>query len=102
MGNKLLKAGSKLKHNDVTPTSNEVLSPTVERVAVLRWMELIHPKLPMLVAVKFGHDLQRMTLKDLQPQIADALESLLEELNREDMAVEVHASSIQSPITETA
>ena len=96
----LLKEGSKLKHNEETPTSNEVLSPTVERIAVLRWMELIHPKLPALVAIKFGHDLQRMTLKDLQPQIADALDGLLEELNREDEAVEVHAAWVYNRSTQ--
>ena len=79
---------------------NEVLSPTVERIAVLRWMELIHPKLPALVAIKFGHDLQRMTLKDLQPQIADALDGLLEELNREDEAVEVHAARVYNRSTQ--
>jgi hypothetical protein len=37
-------------------------------------MELIHPKLPIFVQRTFAYDLQRMTLKDLQPQIVDALD----------------------------
>ena len=57
----LLLKGSKLKHNETIPTKNEEISPTVERLAVLRWMELIHPKLPALVARTFAYDLQRMT-----------------------------------------
>ena len=89
----MLSKGSKLKHDDAAPDKDEVMSPTVERLAVLRWMELIHPKLPTLVACKFGYDLQRMTLKDLQPQIADGMEALLEELNRE----EIQASRVFAP-----
>ena len=85
----LLPAGSRLKHNGEIPTENEVLSPTVKRLAVLRWMELLHPKLPAPVARTFAYDLQRMTLKDIQPQVSDGLDSFLQELNREDTPVEV-------------
>jgi len=85
----LLQAGSKLRHNDAEVTRDELISPTVERLAVLRWMELLHPKLPSLVARTFAYDLQRMTLKDIQPQIADGLENFLEELNKEDTPIQV-------------
>ena len=85
----LLQKNSKLKHNGATPTKNEDMSPTVERFAVLRWMELIHPKIPTLVQRTFAYDLQRSTLKDLQPQIADALESFLEEIREEEQRSEV-------------
>jgi len=57
-----LTTGSKLKRNEMKVTEDEVLSPAVERL----WMELIHPKLPTLVARTFACDLQRMTLKDVQ------------------------------------
>jgi hypothetical protein len=90
--NMLLK-GSKLKHNETTPTRNEEISPTVERLAVLRWMELLHPKLPALVAHTFAYDLQRMTLKDIQPQIADGLDQFLEELARD----EIQATRVYAP-----
>ena len=75
----LLRKDSKLKHDGTTPTHGEDISTTVERLAVLRWMELIHPSLPALVQRTFAYDLQRMTLKDLQPQITDALDGFLEE-----------------------
>lgn len=81
----LLSSKSKLKHDGVVPEKDEDMSPTVERLAVLRWMELLHPSLPTLVQRTFSNDLQRMTLKDLQPQIVDALEGFLEELKHEEI-----------------
>ena len=61
------------------------MSPTVERIAVLKWMELINPSLPSLVARTFANDLQKMTLKDLQPQIVSALDGFLEELRHDEV-----------------
>ena len=91
----LLCRGSRLSHDGATPTVNEEMSPTVERLAVLRWMELIHPSLPSLVQRTFAHDLQRMTLKDLQPQIVDALDGFLEELRQDD----VRTSRVFTPMS---
>ena len=81
----MLTAGCKLKHDGAAVTKDEDMSPTVERLAVLRWMELIHPSLPALVQRTFAYDLQRMTLKDLQPQIVDALDGFLEELRTDEI-----------------
>ena len=83
----LLTSDSTLLHDGAKPTQNEDLSPTTERLAVLHWMELIHPGLPALVQRTFAHDLQKMTLKDLQPQICDAIDSFLEELKNDDIKV---------------
>ena len=85
----LLTTECNLTHNKKAPTSNEEMSPTVERLAVIKWMELIDPDLHTLVARTFAHDLQIKTLKDLQPQIRDSIDSLLAELrkNREDAHV---------------
>lgn len=93
MQDNLLCSGSRLKHNGSVPVNNEEMSPTVERLVVLRWMELIHPSLPSLVQRTFAHDLQTMTLKDLQPQIVDALDGFLEELRQDD----VRASRVFMP-----
>ena len=49
------------EHNDRNPTKDEDISPTIERLAILRWMELIHPSLPALVQHTFAYDLQHMT-----------------------------------------
>ena len=83
----LLHTDSQLEHNGAAPSTDEDMSPTVERLAVLRWMELLHPQLPQLVARTFAYDLQRRTLKDLQPQIAQGLPGFLDELQREDVQV---------------
>jgi hypothetical protein len=80
----LLQKDSKLKHNGKIATKNEDMSPTIERIAVLRWLELLHPKIPALVQRTFAYDLQRSTLKDLQPQIADALDGLMDEIHAEE------------------
>ena len=77
----LLSTESPLTHDGKKCTTDEVLTPTLERWAVLLWMQLIHPGLPALVQGTFACDLQRMTLKDLQPQICDGIDSFLEELN---------------------
>ena len=94
----LLQKNSKLKHNGKTVTSSEDMSPTVERLAVLRWMELIHPKIPGLVQRTFAYDLQRSTLKDLQPQIADAIGEFLREIRQEESPCDrAQASYVEEP-----
>lgn len=81
--NLILKDGT-LKHDGVIPTADEELSPTAERLAVLRWLDLLHPRLPAIVARTFSYDLQHMSLKDLQPQIVDALETMLLEARSDE------------------
>ena len=92
----LLRSDSSLRHDGELPTYNEEMSPSLERMAVLRWLELIHPSLLSLVMRTFAYDLQRMTLKDLQPQICDALDGFLEELRQDD----IKASRVYTPAAE--
>lgn len=80
----LLKSDGSLMHDGVKPTSDEKMSPTVDRLIVLRWMELLHPRLPALVARVFSGELQQRTLKDLQPSIVNQLEELLAEISRQE------------------
>ena len=80
----LLQKGDPIKHNGVTPAAKEELSPTLERLVVLMWLEKVHPNLPDLVVQKFSYDLSCMSLKDLQPRISQALPSLLAELKNRD------------------
>jgi hypothetical protein len=80
----LLTKDSALQHGGEKVVKNEDFSPSLERLVVLRWMELIHPGLPTLVQRTFAYDLQRMTLKDLQPQICDAIPGFLEELKNDE------------------
>jgi hypothetical protein len=55
------------------------MSPTLERMIVLRWLVLLDTRLPNLVQRYFSHELRTRTLKDLQPQICDALDDLLKD-----------------------
>lgn len=81
----LLKTDSNMKYDGEDVTDNEVMSPTVYRLAVVRWMELIDSKLPALVQRTFANDLQTKSLKDLQPQICDSLDGFLEEIKSEEI-----------------
>ena len=83
----LLSTSSTLLYDSAKVTTNEDMSPTLERWAVLHWMHLIHPGLPALVQRSFAYDLQRMTLKDLQPQICDSIQDFLQTLKDEDVKV---------------
>ena len=83
----LLRFDSLLQHSKAVLQANEDISPTLERLAVLRWLELIDVRLPMLVARTFATDLQTTNLKDIQQQIANAMDSLLEQLHSKEAQV---------------
>ena len=70
------------------------MSPTTERMIVLRW--LMDPRLPQLVVRTFANDLLTRTLKDIQPQISNNIESFLEEINRN----EAHANLVQASLVQ--
>lgn len=80
----LLTRDGKIQHDGECPTVDEDMSATVERLCVLRWMDLIHPGLINLVTRTFANDLLNKSLKDMQPQIVDALDGLLDELRAND------------------
>ena len=73
----LLTKNSNLKHDDRIATEDETLSPTTERLIVLRWLELLHPSLPNHIANVFSHELQNHTLIDIQPLVVTQVDSLL-------------------------
>ena len=85
----LLTAGSELIHDGETPTGDESLSPTTERLAVYLWMTIIDKRLPAYISREYSHDLQTMTLKDIQPCIAENIQSILETINTsEDIQIQ--------------
>ena len=73
----LLTPDSSLKHNGENCTVKEDMSATLERFVLVRWLNILHPGLPVLVQRTFAFDLQRTTLKNLQFRIYDAMEGLL-------------------------
>lgn len=93
--NLLLKDGM-IKHDGVLPTTDEDLSPTAERLIIARWLTLLDPRLPALVTRTFSYDVLHMSIKDLQPQIIDALDGLLEELRQEDTTESAKTSYVSA------
>ena len=84
----LLKAGGNVVHDGVAVAQNEEISPSCERLLVYLWLVLIDERLPAYICRVYAHDLQTRSLKDVQPQICQAMDSLLAELNaQEDIQV---------------
>ena len=80
----LLTTDSDITHDGAAPTTNEEMTPTVERLAVYIWLTLIDSRLPAYIARVYAHDLQSKSLKDIQPRICDAMDSLLAEMVAQD------------------
>ena len=89
----LLKKDGLICHDGNVPEEDETLSATTECLIVLRWLELLHPALPMHVANVFGHELQKKSLKDLQPLIVAQIDNLLQEVNqKEDFSSQISST----------
>ena len=80
----LLTVSSGLTFDGVKPTVDEELSPTAERLGVYLWLTKIDERLPAFVGRIYAHDLQTKSLKDIQPQLAASMDSLLTDLAVQD------------------
>ena len=72
---------SRLTHKGRDPVVDEKLTPTIQNTIVLIWLERIHVGLPGLVKQRYGTELRNKTLASLKSEIAQGLDSMLEELN---------------------
>ena len=77
----LFTRASRLTHKGRAPAVDEKLSPTIQNTIVLLWLERIHIGLPGMVKQRYGTELRNKTLASLKSEIAQALDSMLEELN---------------------
>jgi hypothetical protein len=79
----LRKQGELLLFRNSEPLeADEEMSPTLENMVVLLWLERIDPRLPKKVSATFAHQMVGNTsLRDLQPIISARLPSLLQELD---------------------
>ena len=94
----LLTVESGLIHDGTEATEDEMMSPTTERLAVYLWLMLIDERLPSYISRVYAHDLGTKTIKELQPQIVNNMESLLQEINaQEDIQVQFSRSSHPRP-----
>ena len=73
----LLLSSGKITHDGNVPSTDERMTPTTERLVVLRWLEVLHPRLPELVSKVFSNELRSKSLKDLHPQILEQVDDLL-------------------------
>ena len=89
----LLTVASGLHHDGALPVSDEVMSPTIERLAVYLWLQLIDSRLPAYVARIYAHDLETHTLKDIQPRLSQSMDSILAELSAQE---EIHVQYTKS------
>ena len=89
----LLTTDSGIVFDGQKVTENEEMSPTVERLAVYLWLKLIDERLPLYVARVYSHDLQTKSIRDLQPEICDNLESLLLEISAQEDIKLAYSSS---------
>ena len=83
MDDNLLKANGSIRYHGENVTNDEELTPTLENVILITWLRLVHPDLPALIKQRYGTELRSQTLASLKPEISQALESLLEEIQSE-------------------
>ena len=96
----LLTVASEINHDGAPVEEDEVMSPTAERLAAFIWLQLVDKRLPAYVMRVYAHDLQSKSLKDLQPQLAENMDSLLSELNaQEDIQIHYSRSAHQQVAT---
>ena len=86
IGNNLLTPESGIMHKGRPVVEDEEMTPTLENLIVLLWLNQIHPNLPNVVKQKYGADLRLQSLASLKPEISLALESLIEEAKSSDNA----------------
>jgi len=80
----LLKQGT--DHDGERLGADEVVTPSLENLIVLLWLEKLHPKLPGLVKQKFATQLRSSTLFSIRPEISMSIPALLEEVNSTEEA----------------
>ena len=85
--NNLLYPGIAMTHKGADINEYEDLSPTLENMIVLLWLQQIHPGLPGVVKQKYGADLRCKTLASLKPEISLALPTLIDEAKSADSRV---------------
>lgn len=76
----LVTKDSGLRHLGDEVIVDEEITPSIENVIVVLWLEHIHPGLPALVKQRYGADLRNRTLASIKPEISQAMSSLLSEL----------------------
>ena len=80
----LLATSCGLTHHGDKITEDEEMTPTLENMIVLTWLQLINPELPLLVKERFGTELRQRTLASIKNEISQSLPSMLSKLQSLD------------------
>ena len=80
----LLTVASGIKHDGKIIVLDEEFSPTLLNLAVVIWLNTIHPGLPALVTQKFATDLRDATMYSIRGEISESISSLMQELEERD------------------
>ena len=76
----LMRPDVPISHHGEVPEEEEELTPTLENLIVLIWLQLLHSDLPALVKQRYGTELRSRTLASIKPEISQALGSLMDEI----------------------
>ena len=101
----LRKSGELLLFRNNEPLDeDEEMSPTLENMVVLMWLERIDPHLPKKVSAMFAHQMVGNTsLRDLQPTICARLTGLIQELDEAAVnRAALHAADASEPAVAAA
>ena len=80
MDDNLMKADGGIKHNNADITEDEELTPSLENIIVVTWLNLLHKDMPKLVKQRYSTQLRLQSLVSIKNEISGALDSLLEEI----------------------
>ena len=80
----LVTRNSGIMHQGRAMQYDETFSPTLLNIAVIIWLNAIHPGLPGLVKQRFAIPLRNNTIYSMRTEISDSIPSLLIELSERE------------------
>ena len=91
-----MRADGGIKHHGENIADDEELTPTIENMIVVIWLQLLHKDLPKKVKDRYATDLKSMSLASIKSEISSALDSLLEEVQVSQDSRAMRASAISN------
>ena len=93
MEDSLITKASAIKHCGVKLENDERLTPTLQNITVMIWLDAIHRDLPSIIKQRFAITLRDSTLYSIRTEISDAIPSLLQEIGDREGNISYSSSS---------
>ena len=93
MEDSLITKSSDIKHCGAKLTNDEKLTPTLQNITVMIWLDAIHRDLPSIVKQRFAITLRDTTLYSIRTEISDAIPSLLQEIGDREGTISYTSSN---------